>query len=113
MFTRPMKITTPAVVTDETPRDGYGTPIPENPGVEEVLGYWEPTVTREVTVGQQTASASSWAGLPVGTTVTDESTLRLLDTNEQFEVVGRPALKWNPWRQRTEFIRVDLSAVTA
>lgn len=109
MLTRPLEVTTPA-------EGGIGADGEWDPGAPTTVavdGYVEQVSTTEVTVGQQTAPATWWAALPVGTPVTAESSLRIIDSDQRFVVAGDPAHRWNPWDRAEEFIRVELETVTA
>jgi hypothetical protein len=116
LMTRQLEVTTPGdpLTDDDGPLvDDRGRPTFAEPSTVTVLGYLEQTGTSEITVGQQTAPSTWWAALPAGTPVKATSTLRAVDTDQRFEVTGEPAPKWNPWDQRTEFVRIELAAITA
>lgn len=109
MLTRPVVVSTPtAGITDE-----YGDAVPGAATSVTVNGYVEQTSTQERTDGQQTASGQWWAALPIGTAVSATSKLYVPDSDQHFDVAGVPALKWNPWKRRNEFIRVKLELDTA
>lgn len=123
MMTRLVVITTPGEpLTDEDDNPvtiGYGEPVMGEPTVITLdpaagpAAYLEQASTTEITVGQQTAPGTWWAGLPTGTPVKETSSLHFPDSGQTFQVAGEPADRWNPWERRVEFVRVELSTETA
>jgi hypothetical protein len=109
LLTRPLEVSTPGEPTEDP---DYGTPVPGEPTTVTVLGYVEQVGTTEETVGQQTAPGTWWAALPAGTAVAATSTVAIPDSGQTFEVIGEPATRWSPWRERVEFVRVELRSHT-
>ena len=87
--------------------DEWGNPIPGADTVTETVGYLEQTTTREVVVGQETASADWLLFVDAGTDIKGSDRVEVPDMPAVFEVVGQPA----PWRRPVDNVEHHIEAL--
>lgn len=88
LLNRPVVLHHPGEPTGET--DAWGNPVIGPETTVDTVAYLEQTVTEEVVVGQQTASADWLIVLPAGTGLGATSSVEVPDMPAMFEVVGLP-----------------------
>lgn len=90
--------------------DDYNNDVPGTATTTDLLGYLEQTASTERVNDRETVTVERQCWIPAGTVITALD--RVVYGNQTFQVVGSPAIMWNPRTRKESHIVCRLVTVT-